>query len=174
MQRFAAFALLLVGMIVNLEVAAHGAHEHGIAQLQVAVSDRTLEMHLESPAMNIVGFEHQPKNDAERALIKKSVADLKNPALFTFDPATACTLGQADVTSDLLGQPTVEAGASDTAETHADMDVTYQFACTTAPKTVQVLLMTRFAGIESVRVQVVTDSAQRSLTLDKANATIPL
>ena len=41
----------------HAEHASLGAHEHGVAQLNVALDGNTLEIELESPAMNLVGFE---------------------------------------------------------------------------------------------------------------------
>ena len=34
-----------------------GAHEHGVGRLNAALDGKTLELELESPAMNLVGFE---------------------------------------------------------------------------------------------------------------------
>ena len=172
-KRFTTFVILTVGLGVHLELHAHGAHEHGIAQLQVAVTAGTLQMHLESPAINIVGFEHPPKDDGERALIEKGLADLKNPALFVLEPANACAFVAADVTSDLATAHERNASAG-TGEVHADVDADYRFTCRTPLHAIRVMLLDRFSGIESLRVQLVTDTDQRSLTLDKTNTTIPL
>ncbi|MEX5543051.1 ZrgA family zinc uptake protein, partial [Pseudomonas poae] len=35
-----------------------GAHEHGVGRLNAVLDGQTLELELESPAMNLVGFEH--------------------------------------------------------------------------------------------------------------------
>ena len=40
----------------------HGAHVHGVANLNMAFAGGALEMEFESPAMSILGFEHRPKN----------------------------------------------------------------------------------------------------------------
>ena len=42
-----------------------GAHEHGVAKLNVVLDDNTLELELDSPAMNLVGFEHAASSDAD-------------------------------------------------------------------------------------------------------------
>jgi hypothetical protein len=44
-----------------------GAHEHGVARLDVAQEGTTLELDFNSPAMNIVGFEHAATSDADKA-----------------------------------------------------------------------------------------------------------
>lgn len=53
---------------------AHGSlgkHEHGVAQLNVALDGKTLELELDSPAMNLVGFEHAASTDADKAAVAK-------------------------------------------------------------------------------------------------------
>ena len=46
-----------------------GKHEHGVASLNVALDGQTLEIQLQSPAMNLVGFEHEAKSDADKAKV---------------------------------------------------------------------------------------------------------
>lgn len=41
-----------------------GAHEHGVAQLNVVLDDDELKIELDSPAMNVIGFEHKPETEA--------------------------------------------------------------------------------------------------------------
>ncbi|MCF7994732.1 MAG: DUF2796 domain-containing protein, partial [Chromatiaceae bacterium] len=43
-----------------------GAHVHGVGQLNVAVDGSALLVELISPAMDLVGFEHAPRNEAQR------------------------------------------------------------------------------------------------------------
>lgn len=43
-----------------------GAHEHGHAVLQMAVEDNRIDLMLTSPAHNLAGFEHEPRNDEQR------------------------------------------------------------------------------------------------------------
>lgn len=60
---------------------AHGSlgkHEHGVAQLNVALDGKTLELELDSPAMNLVGFEHAASTDADKAAVAKARAQLEN------------------------------------------------------------------------------------------------
>ncbi|MFO6377007.1 DUF2796 domain-containing protein, partial [Pseudomonas aeruginosa] len=61
---------------------AHGSlgkHEHGVAQLNVALDGKTLELELDSPAMNLVGFEHAASTDADKAAVAKARAQLEKP-----------------------------------------------------------------------------------------------
>ena len=79
-------ALLSSSMTLSAdEFESHGAHVHGIAQLQIAVEKNTLEMHFESPAMNIVGFEHDVESQEQAEKLKNVLSMLmKGDELFLF------------------------------------------------------------------------------------------
>ena len=47
------------------ETRHHDAHVHGIGKLNVAFDGNNLIIELTSPAVNIVGFEHQAQNQKE-------------------------------------------------------------------------------------------------------------
>ena len=60
----------------------HDAHEHGPATLTVVQEGHDLHLSFNSPAMDIVGFEHAPSNDAERAKIANAKKTLEEIASF--------------------------------------------------------------------------------------------
>ena len=68
------------------EHEVHGsldAHKHGVAQLNVVLDDQALELELESPAMNLVGFEHAATSAADKAKVAAVHSSLQQPlALF--------------------------------------------------------------------------------------------
>ena len=75
-----------------------GAHEHGASALDVAIVEGRVEMRLESPAMDIVGFEHEPSTDEQRAAIEEARATLSDPlTLFAPPEAAGCAVAEAAV-----------------------------------------------------------------------------
>ncbi|MEC7816836.1 MAG: DUF2796 domain-containing protein [Pseudomonadota bacterium] len=46
-----------------------GSHQHGAAQLQLAIDGDRVDLLLQSPAHNLLGFEHAPENDKQRAQV---------------------------------------------------------------------------------------------------------
>lgn len=48
------------------------AHTHGLANVTVAVENNALHIQLESPAANIVGFEHKARSLEERAAVNQA------------------------------------------------------------------------------------------------------
>src|SRR3954469_21515167 len=53
------------------------AHEHGVARLDVAVEGTKIMVMLDTPLDNLVGFEHEPRNDAEHQKADAAVSRLK-------------------------------------------------------------------------------------------------
>jgi Protein of unknown function (DUF2796) len=62
-------ALLPAGMALadEAERREHGAHEHGVAELNLALDGKELWIEFSSPAVNLVGFEHTPGNAEQNA-----------------------------------------------------------------------------------------------------------
>lgn len=76
----------------------HGAHEHGHAQLSVIVEKNELLVSIETPAMNVFGFEHKPKNEEQMHVVETAVEDLeKFGSLLTVDSGAKCSFVKAKV-----------------------------------------------------------------------------
>jgi hypothetical protein len=151
----------------------HGAHEHGAATLSLATGAEGLEIMLESPAANIVGFEHAASTDEDKKKLADAKAKLEVGAdLFSINPEAECTLKSAEVVSALLGN----AEKAQDGETHNDMDVTWAFACAkpTELKEVTTKLFAAFPeGFQKVTAEWVTDKGASAQELAK-DATLKL
>jgi len=87
------------------EKRQHDAHVHGIAALNLALEGEEVHVELDSPAANIVGFEHAPSSEADHAALDKAVATLKDgDQLFRFNSEAGCRMEKAQVTSALLDE----------------------------------------------------------------------
>jgi hypothetical protein len=96
----------------------HDAHEHGAAMLGMAQQGKLIQMELDSPAFNIVGFEHTPSNANEEEKVALMLAQLKTASmLFTFPSAAKCQLVNVDISSGLF-----EASHSDEDDHDSDSD----------------------------------------------------
>ncbi len=68
----------------------HGAHVHGEAVLNLALEGKSVLVELQTPAANILGFEHQPATAEQRNAVDRAVQMLeKHATVFQFD-AGAC------------------------------------------------------------------------------------
>mgnify|MGYP001828388177 FL=1 len=173
------------------EKRQHGAHVHGIAALNLALEGEEVHVELDSPAANIVGFEHAPSSEADHAALDKAVATLKKgDQLFRFNSEAGCRMEKARVTSALLdedhgdrandhGHEKEEARGHDEreheehgheeheGETHSNIDAAYHFECAQPGKLTQltVELFEAFPGMEELNVQYVIESKQGAAEL---------
>ncbi|ABC27557.1 ABC-type metal ion transport system, periplasmic component/surface adhesin [Hahella chejuensis KCTC 2396] len=176
------------------EFEQHGAHVHGAATMNLALEEGKLVVELESPAMNLVGFEHAPATDEERQQVEKAAALLKKgEELFGLTPAAGCKLLSAEVDGDVFehdedGGKHEEAdhdehGHSDDAhqehsddkndhdhheDGHSDIDASYIFECGDADKltSVDVLLFKHFPALNDLDVQVIGPKGQTAMELN--------
>lgn len=154
----------------------HGAHEHGVATLSIAAGDEGVEIMLESPAINLVGFEHAASTEEEKQKLADAKAKLEAGAgLFTMNSEAECSLKEAKVTSALLGnaEESEEEHADhehEAGETHSDMDVSWSFACSKPSELheVSVKLFSAFPeGLHKLRAEWITDKGASAQELDK-------
>ena len=84
-------ALFMASSDVLAESKDHGnhghqeAHVHGTAELTLAMEGNTLEIEIESPSINIVGFEHKANTPDQRRSVAQAKEALEQPnQLFAF------------------------------------------------------------------------------------------
>ena len=70
-----------------------GAHEHGVAQLNVAVEGNSIVMEFEAPGADIVGFEHPATSDEDKQMIKAGISTLEDLSnLVSFPDGSNCAV----------------------------------------------------------------------------------
>jgi Protein of unknown function (DUF2796) len=67
-----------IALADEAEHREHGPHVHGMAELNVALDGNVLWIELNSPAMNIVGFEHAPQSAEQKAAVHDATETLKD------------------------------------------------------------------------------------------------
>ena len=142
---------------------AHGAHEHGVAALTVAIDGQALLVELISPLDNLVGFERAPKNAAERAALAEAGRRLRDAgAMFALPPAAGCRLEAVDIESPWpLSAATPAPGsggqppAHDARGGHEDVVASYRFACVqpAALERLEVGAFAQFPRLRTLRVE---------------------
>jgi hypothetical protein len=178
----------------------HGAHVHGVASLNVAVDGDKLLIELDSPAANLVGFEHAPRDDAQREAVDKAKAQLADgAALFVPDAQAGCALESYGVDMALAkhgdhghahddehnhdadhahahGEDEAHEAHAHDADVHSDVHAEYTFTCAEpqALKTLDVRLFDAFPGTERLRVQSITPSGQSAGELTPASHALAL
>jgi hypothetical protein len=153
--------------------AAAAPHAHGVARLDVAADAGTLQIALDSPLDNLLGFERAPRTDAERQRAKELVATLKRDGtLWRIDPAARCAATGAEIQAPVLGEGApAKAGTSD----HADLAATWTFACPGGtPAWVETGLFGAFPRLQKLDAQVAGPRGQAQRTLRRNAVRIDL
>jgi hypothetical protein len=175
------------------EFRHHEAHEHGVAHLNVAHDGKNLYIEMTSPAANIVGFEHQPRTQEQKAAVKEAIKKLEAwEALFVLPAGTEGGLAKSKVHTDIASDSDHtsedththehnESGKKDGEDKHrhqenhesnehqrhSEFKAEYHFVCKNPEKLVyiDVMLLSVFPSIEHIEVQLLTDTKQTALEL---------
>lgn len=174
--------------------ASLGAHEHGVASLNLVVDGHLVSLELDSPAANLVGFEHTPGTDADRATVARVKAALEQAdTLFSFTPAAGCTLQQVELGSPLFaadehkqhddhahGEHELHDDHDDHHDhehsEHADIEGRFDFNCS-SPERLEALtlpLFNSFPALQRLQVQAITASGQHGALLTADNPRLPM
>lgn len=151
------------------------AHQHGVIKLNVVVDRDRLELELEAPGADIVGFEHAPATASDRKKISNAVARLKDGAgLFSLPVAARCTLQSSKVEApeqekhdvghshEHKNRGTGHRDGKVAAETHSEFHAHYRFTCDNPIKLthMDVRIFDRFPAAREIEVQAVTPRRQ--------------
>ncbi len=175
----------------------HEAHEHGAANLNVAVEGNNLYIEFSSPAANIVGFEHLPRTQKQKAAVADAKKKLKEgQTLFHLPAGSMSRLVDVSVKTDIDSHSEHHEKAehdgdedhhhsekekhkhehheADKDERHSDFEATYHFVCKKPEKLthIDVKLMNTFPGIEHIEVQLLAGTKQSAMELTAKKNTI--
>jgi hypothetical protein len=159
------------------------AHEHGVGIMNIAVQGNEVEIELELPADNVVGFEHEARTAAEKKRVQDAAAKLKNAANVVILPEGAsCKLKKAAIKSALLedhdehqhkddhGKPEKH----DDHDEHSEFAVHYHFECAKMAlvSKLDVSLFKNFPSTHKLRVQYITPKGQGAVQATPKSARI--
>lgn len=192
-RRFLPSACFLL-WLVACDAAAQDqrAHVHGIGHMSVAIEGSRLEIEIEGPGDNFVGFERAAETAEQRAAISAAERRLRRPAtLLVLPPGAGCTLRDIDL--EIPTSASVDAGKGHGHgghghdhhhgldgghdDHHDDWRVRYVFTCTAPASLASIRTAPWFAafpGTRELRVQVISGFGQSGLTLTSARSRILL
>ena len=185
------FPIALV-VLAALPAAAHGprrkveAHSHGEGKLAIAIDGNRLQLELESPASDIVGFEHAPKNAGQsKALADAKEKLAKGDALFVLAPAAACKLSSASVEGvgalaealqSEAGKSTPPVRKGDEQAVHSELKATYLFECAAPDRlgSIGFDYFKAFKGADRLDVTVIGPKGQSSFAVTRKKPVLDL
>ncbi|WP_017525979.1 DUF2796 domain-containing protein [Pseudomonas fluorescens] len=165
-----------------------GAHEHGVGRLNAALDGQALELELDSPAMNLVGFEHLATSAADKAKVAAVRKQLEKPlALFNLPEAAGCVVSSQELNSPLFGDKPeadhddddddhdAKDGAHEHHHDHSEIHAHYQFTCAT-PTALSNLDLSQvfktFPATQKIQVQLIGPSGQQGVDATAQAATL--
>jgi hypothetical protein len=164
---------MILSVFFSIPAHAADAHVHGEARLSVAVDGHVLTLLLDSPADNLAGFEHAPRNAKERSALKHMEETLKQASkLFLPTPAAHCKPQTVKLESDLLEHAPEHAHTReqhDHGDAHADVEAEYRFQCASPEHlhNLEVTLFQHFPGVEKLAVEVAAPNGQKAAQLTR-------
>ena len=162
------------------------AHEHGVGRLNAVLDGKALELELESPAMNLVGFEHLATTDADKAKLAAARKQLEQPlVLFSLPKAAGCVVSSQELESPLFGDKPDDdhdhatdgkgAAAHDHDHDHSEIHAHYQFTCA-SPAALKNLdlanIFKTFPATQKIQVQLIGPSGQQGVEATATAATL--
>ena len=178
----------------NHEHREHDAHAHGHGTLDIVVEGATAIIELRMPGVNVVGFEHAPKDDAEHEAVRRALEPLRDGvSVFVLAPEANCVMEQAAADISAVahedhhdedhhddGQHAADEHAEHEAnsgeEEHSELRATYQFRCGAPERLdrIETRLLEHLHDVEEIDVRVVTPTAQLATELHEGSTVVDL
>lgn len=154
----------------------HDAHMHGHAKMTLVVSGNILEIELDTPAMNLLYFEHRAHSKSEKKKLTDTVEFLNKASNWVgIDKNAGCKVTNMQVASELLKESGHDHGHEH--EGHSDFEMAVKYTCSDVEKLQSVSfsgLFDNFKGLEEIDMQWLTDRRQSAAELDARNTEVTL
>lgn len=151
--------------ILAAEFEQHAPHEHGKVTINAALDGNQLVIELDSPAVNVVGFEHEPRTDQERSAVSDAAKLLGNGrGLFTLPKEARCQFQKTDIKAPQWETADEGSGQHDEHGQHADYEARFIYQCW-APDHLSWLepsLLAKLRNVTEARVNIATARGQQS------------
>lgn len=176
----AAITLVAFALPVQAEQRQLGPHEHGHGNLNIAIEGNSVQMELDVPGSDIVGFEHEANTPEQEAQLKEAEARLKDALkLFVLPASALCKLAKAAVEAEHEHDESRDAHkehAHDDGARHREYNATYALHCTNPQqiKTIHFAYFKMFPNARSLSVKIVSEQRQGSYEVTAAKPDLDL
>ena len=162
-----------------------GKHEHGVSKLNLAIEGSHVVMEIEAPGLDILGFEHPPESDADKAAVTAGKAALAQPLdLFVLPSAAGCSIVASSVElaqeehhhdADSAGGSDHPEGVAeeehDDHELHSEFRGSYTLDCDQPTELTRITFVwfDRYPNAKKVNVTLVTTKDQTSYVVNRGD-----
>lgn len=178
LKHFATQSLLTtIAALLSLPAVAAdnpSAHQHGLAELQIAIEDNRADLLLLSPAYNLLGFEHKPRTSGQHQKLQTlNQWATTTPLLNT--PDNTCRITGAsfqDATSQDAGHGHSHPDHAHHNSGHSDIEITQSLICDglSGQRTLTTPLTAQFPALEHLEIQWVGTSGQGATRLGQGQS----
>ncbi|MEX0738793.1 MAG: DUF2796 domain-containing protein [Pseudohongiella sp.] len=154
-------------------------HVHGVAQLLLVQDNARIHMEFTSPAINMVGFEHSPRTDAERQAIdevRRALANLDSILTLSaldcdVDSIETAVTGMISIDGDTHNHHRHLHDAD-----HAEFTATFELSCSRAqlPSELVITAFDNFQDLESIHATWSLQDTQGAQHLPRQNTRLRL
>jgi Protein of unknown function (DUF2796) len=172
-----AFCALLTHPSSAEEFEQHPPHEHGKVTINAALDGNQLVIELDSPAVNVVGFEHKPRNDDERTAVSAAAKLLGNGrGLFTLPKEARCQFEKADLQAPQWEASEEEAAQHEEHEHHADYEAHFTYQCWSPEhlRWFEPSLLDKLRNVTEARLNIATPRGQKSEVATSGHARVTI
>lgn len=161
----------------NIQAETHAAHEHGVAELNLAQVESDILLEINSPAHNVFGFEHPPHSETEKNMVKQRLQQIKTEPLVAFNPQAQCQRQSVEVRNPFHAEHEHEHEHEHekSGHTHKDVHIEYTYRCQN-PQALSSLdlnnLFQHWPQLETVRAQWLLSDQQSGGTLSRQQPSI--
>jgi hypothetical protein len=100
---FLALVCIFVSFDILAQVRQKDSHEHGAANLKIALEGEKLQVEFEVPSESLIGFEHFPKSESNRENFSNAIKILSDPSrLFSMSREGECLLVGMNISQSLF------------------------------------------------------------------------
>ncbi|MEZ5829507.1 MAG: DUF2796 domain-containing protein [Hyphomicrobiales bacterium] len=192
MRRILAIAAALVAVSATQTAAETvrqlGPHQHGHGTLNLAVEGQVVQMELEVPGADIVGFEYEAKTVEDQAKVKAATETLSKPlALFTLPDAAGCKVTSSKVAiakeshdehehEEHEHEADHDADDEEHEAEHSEFHVQYALSCdnVAAITTIAFPYFETFPNSQELAVTLITEKSQKSFEVDREHTLIDI
>lgn len=160
--------VMLILLLSSFGSVADGAHVHGLAHMSIALDDHTMVVQLTVSAHDILGFERNPVDQEEQALLKSAMSVLKSTDQWLLIQKGACAIKEKELINPFVSNHTE---SSEQPSGHFDFELNAVYNCDNSSEIegIDVNLSKHFDHIHHIEVQWLAFGQQGLINLSESD-----
>lgn len=148
------------------------AHVHGLSEIRLVIENKNLEIEMTSPAVDLVGFEHQAHTKEELAVVERTESILEQHTNLLSFVGGSCVL--ANQTIDLSSIKPNENDVENKQSNHSEITTNYTFHCEEVQELSSIIITAfdTFSSVSQIDAMWITDTMQEAAKLNANNNVI--